>query len=291
MMYLVRKLPSKILLNKVLSNHLNKILDVNLGNRGFHCGSTFFAGHSKWANIRHDKAKNDAKRSKQAAQMAFYITNSVRTHGIDGNPQLSTLLDKAKKLNVTKKIIDNAVKRGTGEITSEVSLTQEVTYEFMGPGAVAIIVEANTDNKNRTIALVKHAMGQFNALQSGCQYLFNKKGSVILEPKDPLETLDDLLEVAIEVGAEDVEEYKDDEGEYSENTKLFRLFAEPNETNALSKELVNKGYKLKDISIGYFAQTESLVEFPEEHSKGFLKAIKELDEIAEVTNYYTNIQD
>lgn len=257
---------------------------------GIHTSSLILAGHSKWANIRHDKAKNDAKRAKESYQMAARISSCVRQSGVDGNAQLVTLIEKAKKLNCTKKIIDNAIKRGNGESTGDNVQTFDTMYEFMGPGAVAFIVEANTDNKTRTIALVKNAMSKFNASIGGCLYLFQKKGWVIFQPKDESETLDDIFEVAIDVGAEDVEEFRDSENEYPGET-LYRVFAEPGETGPLSNKLAERGYKLKDVITGYIPDPESTVDFPEEHAKGFQKAINLLDEIQEVTNYYTNIKE
>lgn len=261
--------------------------------RSISCFSTstrVLAGHSKWANIRHDKAKNDAKRAKEAYQMASRITLCVRQSGVEGNAQLVTLMENAKKLNVTKKIIENAIKRGKGESIGDSTQTFDVVYEFMGPGAVAIIVEANTDNKTRTIGLVKHAMSKFNANIGGCAYLFQRKSWIIFEPNTPEENLDDLLEVAIDIGAEDVEEFIDSENEYPGQT-LFKVITDPSEVSQVSNNLATAGYKLKDVVTGFIADSESAVDFPEEHAKSFEKAINLLDEVQEVTNYYTNIKE
>jgi len=248
------------------------------------------AGHSKWANIKHDKAKNDAKKSREAYSIATRIVSSVKAGGVDGNAQLATLIEKAKKLNVTKKIIENAIKRGTGEISSEGQQLSEVTYEFMGPGGVAFIVEASTDNKTRTIGLVKHAMSKFNASLSPCQYLFERKGSIIFSPLNETETLDDVLEVAIDIGAEDVEDYKDTDNEYGQE-KLFKIVTNAGDIFEISNKLSAKGYTLKDSTTGYVAENDTLVEFPEAHEKGLKKALELLDEIPELTNYYSNIKD
>ena len=258
---------------------------------GMHTSAVLLAGHSKWANIRHDKAKNDARRSKEAYQMASRISLSVRQSGVDGNAQLATLVEKAKKMSVTKKIIENAIKRGKGESTGDSVQTFDVSYEFMGPGAVAIIVEATTDNKTRTVNLVKHALSKFNASASGCLYLFKRKGWIIFEPKDPKnETLDDILEVAIDIGAEDVENFNDTENEYPGET-LYKVITEPSEVASISNKLSEQGYKLKDVATGFIADPESAVDFPEDHAKSFEKAMNLLDEVQEVTNYYTNIRE
>lgn len=220
--------------------------------------------------------------------MATRITTSVKTGGVEGNAQLSTIIEKAKKANVAKKIIDNAIKRGTGELAQEGAQTSEVMYEFMGPAGVAFIVEANTDNKNRTIGLVKHALSKFNASLSPCQYMFQRKGEVIFQPISADELLDSVLEVAIDVGAEDVEDYVDVDNEYS-GQKLFRIITDPADLNSVSNNLSQLGYMLKDSKVMYLPDTE--VEFPEDHEKGMNKCLDLLDDISEVTNYYTNIKD
>lgn len=259
-----------------------------LSRSAFHTSAFSLAGHSKWQNIRHDKAKNDAKKSREAYAMATRITASVKTGGTDGNAQLVTLMDKAKKLNITKKIIDNAIKRGTGELTSETTATP-TSYEFVGPGGVAFIIEAETDNKTRTIGLVKHAMSKFNASLSPCQYLFQRKGEIIFCPLTETEELDDVLEVAIEVGAEDVEDFKDIDGEFN-GERLFRMITETSELNSVSNNLSAKGYTLRDSKSIFLADADNEVDFPEEQEKSWNKCIDLLDEVAEITNYYTNIR-
>lgn len=257
--------------------------------RWLHSSTALCAGHSKWQNIRHDKAKNDAKKSKEAYAIANRITTSVKQGGVDGNAQLATIIEKAKKLNVTKKIIDNAIKRGTGEMDTDGVQMFEVMYEFMGPKGVAFIVEANTDNKTRTIGLVKHALTKFNASLSPCQYLFQRKGEIIFDAKTPDELLDQLLDVAIEVGAEDVESYEDPDGEYG-NLRLFRIITEPSDLNAVSNNLSEMGYKLRDSKTVFLADADSEVDYPEEFAKSMNKCLELLDDINEVTNYYTNIR-
>lgn len=260
------------------------------GVRFLHGSSILSAGHSKWQNIRHDKAKNDAKKSKEAFSMATRITASVKQGGVENNAQLATIIEKAKKANITKKIIDNAIKRGTGEGTGTGAQTFEVMYEFMGPGGVAFIVEANTDNKTRTIGLVKHALLKFNAALSPCQYIFQRKGEVVFEPVSATELFDEIFEVAIDVGAEDVVEFEDIENEY-DGEKLYKMITDPSELNAVSNSLSQKGYKLKDSKTTYVADPDNEVDFPEGLEKSMAKCIELLDDTAEVTNYYTNIRN
>lgn len=257
--------------------------------RTFSTTSSLCAGHSKWANIRHDKAKNDKLRSKQASMIATRIVSSVRQYGVEGNAQLQTLVEKAKKMSITKKVIDNAIKRGTGDSSGDGSVLSQVTYEFIGPGGVAFVIEAETDNKSRTIGLVKHAMTKFNSGLSPCLYLFDRKGEVLFAPKAN-EGVEELLDVAIEVGAEDVDEYNDVDEEYRGET-IYRMITDPQDLYKVSQELSKMGYQLKDSKTSFIAQSENEVEFPEDHEKGLTKAIAMLDEIPEVTNYYTNMKD
>lgn len=255
--------------------------------RNFSCGLVAAAGHSKWQNIRHDKAKNDAKKAREAYALATRIQSSVKSGGVEGNAQLVTLMEKARKLNVTKKIIENAVKRGTGEMSTDES-TAEVSYEFVGPGGAAFIIEANTDNKNRTVGLVKHAMTKFSANMSPCQYLFERKGTVVFEPLNGTEGIDEVLEVAIDVGAEDVEAFEDIDDDYGGGS-LFRVVTDPADVFSVSNQLSERGYKLRDSTTGFLPVAENKVDFPVEHEKAYGKMMALLDEISEITNIYTNV--
>lgn len=246
------------------------------------------AGHSKWQNIRHDKAKNDARKLREAYAMATRITASVKSGGAEGNAQLATLIDKAKKMNITKKIIENAVKRGTGEAHGDGAALTDTMYEFMGPGGVAFIVEATTDNKTRTVSKVKHAMAKFNASLSLCAYLFQRKGEVVFAPKAN-ETLDDVFEVALDIGAEDVMEYDDVDGEYN-GERLFRVVTDPADLNSVSNELSKRGYVLRDSKTVFLAEPGTEVELPEDLEKLLNKCLTELDDIADVTSYHTNLK-
>ncbi|KAL1573431.1 YebC/PmpR family DNA-binding regulatory protein [Candida albicans P57072] len=250
-----------------------------------------FAGHSKWQNIRHDKAKNDARKSKEATLISGRIESCVRVGGKESNARLEQLLEKAKTLNVSKAVVEKAIKRGCGELTDTAQL-QNVQYEFMGPGGVAIIVNALTDNKARTVSMVKNAMTYFQATLSPCSYMFDKMGEVIFLPKDNDESFDDVFEVALEIGAEDVEEFEfDDEFVPGKVHKFYRLLCDPTSINQVSNDLSAKGYKLHESTVRFLANSDSQVPFPEESSKGYLRALDNLDQINDVTDYYTNIEE
>ncbi|KAG7663912.1 uncharacterized protein J8A68_002539 [[Candida] subhashii] len=249
--------------------------------------SVRFAGHSKWANIKHDKAKNDAKKSKEALYVTRRIESCVKQYGKESNPQLDSLLERARKLNVTKAVITNAIKRGAGEMAADGPALSEVQYEFMGLGGIAMIVTASTDNKTRTISKVKNALSYLSASLSPCLYMFERKGEIVFYPKEtkPAEDFDTVFETALEIGAEDFEEVETDK------TPLYRIVCDTKDIPNIVTELKNKGYKLQDSSTRYFANVDSIVPFPDDHIKAFDKTLQELDDIQEVVDYYTNIED
>ncbi len=167
------------------------------------------AGHSKWANIKHRKAAQDAKRGKLWTKVLREVTVAAREGGDPAdNPRLRTAQDKALAANVPKETIERAVSRGAGG--SEGASLEELTYEGYAPGGVAVLVEAMTDNRNRTVAEVRHAFGKFGGnlgTDGSVAYLFDKRGVITFAPGADE---GDVLEAALEAGAEDLE--TDDDG-------------------------------------------------------------------------------
>ncbi|EMG50840.1 hypothetical protein G210_0448, partial [Candida maltosa Xu316] len=225
-----------------------------------------------------------------ASLISTRIESCVRSGGKEANARLDQLLEKAKALNVQKNVIERAIKRGAGELT-DATQQVEVQYEFVGPCGVAVIVNALTDNKTRTVHYVKNAMNYFQASLSPCMYMFEKKGEVVFLPKSGDESFDDVFEVALEIGAEDVEELEfEDEFIPNKVHKFYRLICDHTTINQISNDLSAQGYKLHETGIRYLSNADSEVEFPEANSKGYLRAIDNLDQLADVTDYYTNIQ-
>ncbi len=165
------------------------------------------SGHSKWANIKHRKGAQDAKRAKVFTRLIREITVAARQGGGDAesNPRLRSAMLTARSSNMPNDTIEKAIKRGTGDIDG--MIIEEITYEGYGPGGVAILVECQTDNKNRTTAEVRHCFGKFNGNlgSNGCvTFIFDRKGVVMLDgERCDLET---VMDAAIDAGAEDVEE-------------------------------------------------------------------------------------
>jgi YebC/PmpR family DNA-binding regulatory protein len=164
------------------------------------------SGHSKWSTIKHKKGAADAKRGKLFGKLIKEITMAARTGGGDpgGNPRLRTALLAARAANMPADNITRAIKKGTGDLPGETY--EDFLYEVRGPVGIAVIIEGTTDNKNRTVAEIRHLLDRNGGTlekTGGVMYLFEKKGSITLE--NPTQTADELMEIALEAGAEDIE--------------------------------------------------------------------------------------
>ncbi len=167
------------------------------------------AGHSKWANIKHRKARQDRKRGRQFAKLIREVTMAAKlgTAKLDDNPRLRTAVGKAMAENIPKSTIERAIGRGCGE-DGECAL-DELTYEGYAPGGVAVLVEAVSDNRNRTVAEVRHTFNKYGGslgTDGSVSYLFSRKGQITYAPGADEET---VLALALEAGAEDVETCED----------------------------------------------------------------------------------
>ena len=165
------------------------------------------SGHSKWSSIKHKKGATDAKRGKIFSKLIKEITVAARLGGSDpdGNPRLRAAIAAAKAENMPKENIERGIKKGTGEL--EGVSYEEANYEGYGPGGVAVLVDCLTDNKNRTVADVKHLFERHggNLGEPGCvAWMFEKKGLIVFE-KEKIDE-EQLLDLALEAGAEDVDE-------------------------------------------------------------------------------------
>jgi YebC/PmpR family DNA-binding regulatory protein len=163
------------------------------------------AGHSKWANIKHRKAAQDAKRGKLFTKFIRELTVSAREGGSDpdSNPRLRAAIDKALSNNMTRDTVERAIKRGAGELEGQ--QLETIIYEGYGPGGTAVMVETMTDNKNRTVSGVRHAFSKSGGnlgTDGSVSYLFTKLGVISYSPDTDEEV---LMEAALEAGAEDVE--------------------------------------------------------------------------------------
>ena len=235
------------------------------------------SGHSKWSTIKHKKGAADAKRGKMFTKLIKEIMVAARFGGgdPDGNPRLRTAIAAAKGVNMPKDNIERAIKKGTGEL--EGTHYEEFTYEGYAPGGVAIMVDIMTDNKNRTIADVRHIFSKNNGRigETGCvSYMFLKKGLIVLEKKDVNE--DQLMEIALDVGADDV----NDEGDTFEvvtDTKNFEKVK-----NALDKNSIK--YTLAEITM----VPQNTIRIEGKEAEQTLRLVEMLEDSDDVQKVYAN---
>lgn len=235
------------------------------------------AGHSKWANIKHKKARQDAKRGKVFTKLIREITVAARMGGGDpaDNPRLRLAMDKALGQNMPKDTIERAIERGAGG--GEGSNVEELTYEGYAPGGVAVLVEAMTDNRNRTVAEVRHAFSKHGGnlgTDGSVAYLFSRQGVVSFAPGADEER---IMEAALEAGADDIDVEEDGsitvvtpwEGLGEVVTALKEADLEPEHSEV---SMVPSTY----------------VSLDDEQARSVLKLIDALEELDDVQNVYSN---
>ena len=232
------------------------------------------AGHSKWANIKHKKAKEDAKRGKIFTKLIREITVAAKLGGGDAgsNPRLRAAIDAALSSNMTRDTIDRAVKRGAGG--QDGADVEEVTYEGYGPASVAVLVECMTDNRNRTVAEVRHAFSKSGGnlgTDGSVSYLFSRKGIISFDKGTNEEQ---LMEVALEAGAEDFQ--VNDDGTFDVITS-FEQFGEVKDT------LDNAGLNAENAEVSMIASTEAELNATEaEKVIRLLDMLEDLDDVQKV---------
>ncbi len=235
------------------------------------------SGHSKWATIKRKKAVIDAKRGKIFTKLIKEITIAARHGGGDpaGNPRLRLAIDNAKSQNMPQDNIDRAIKKATGEL--EGVTYHELTYEGYGPAGVAILVEVATDNKNRTVAEVRHIFSKNGgSLGEGgsVAWMFDRKGIISLPKQNKSE--DEIMELIIEAGVDDLQT----EQEFFEVSTSVEAF-EP-----VRKALTEKGLEIENASLQWVAK--NLIEVKGEDAEKVMKLIESLEDCDDVQNVYSN---
>ena len=235
------------------------------------------AGHSKWANIKHRKARQDASRGKIWTKVIREITVAAKGGpDPDDNPRLRLALDKANAANMPKDNIKRAIEKGSG--TGETGVLEEIVLEGYGPGGVAILVEAMSDNRNRTVSDVRHAFSKFGGnlgTDGSVSYLFNKLGIIHIS-KDFSE--EDLLEVVLDAGAEDLV----DEGDY------FEVITSSNDLSNVLETLKTNNIEHTNAELTLRAETS--VSLDQEMSEKVLKIMDFMDELDDVQEVHTNAE-
>lgn len=257
--------------------------------RSFSTGhAVVWSGHNKWSTIKHDKAKNDAERNKLFSKFAQRISLAVKLGGSSDpslNIRLATAIELASKNNVTKKVIENAIKKGSGASAAARggSNMEMCVYEGMGPEGVALVVEALTDNKNRTIGLVRSAFTKANGSMTPTLYFFDKRGYVVATPPPELQDDDDkLLEKLLELdGVQDLET----------EDRACKILTEPTATNAVAAALKLQGFQVSELGMEYAPKNDMRVAVTDQEAlQRIRKFLAALEEIEEVTDVYTNLQ-
>ena len=237
------------------------------------------AGHSKWANIRHKKAKEDSKRSKVFTKVIKELTVAAREGGGDptGNPRLSLAIDNAKAVNLPKDNMERAIKRGTGE-GDDAATYEEVTFEGYGPGGIAYFVEVTTDNNTRSVADIRHIFSKHGGnmgTNGSVSFLFEQKGMIRVTANGKDE--EEFMLEAIEAGADDIQSEDEFFVVYTTREELFNV----------RKALEDGGNKIESAELVREATTETKVDADTALSN--LKMMEKFEDNDDVTNVFTNM--
>jgi YebC/PmpR family DNA-binding regulatory protein len=235
------------------------------------------AGHSKWKQIKHYKAATDAKRGALFTKLIREITMAAKLGGGDasGNPRLRLAIDTAKEASMPKENIERAVKKGTGEL--EGVDYQEVTYEGYGPGGVALLIDAVTDNPTRTVAEVRSKMTRLGGnlgTPNSVAWMFEKKGQIYVDAAKMDE--DTLMEAALDAGAEDVQ--REDE--------RFLITTSPTEFHAVQTALKNKGVAVAEAELAMVPK--NTVQIAGKDAEALFKLIETIEDLDDVQKVWAN---
>jgi len=235
------------------------------------------SGHSKWASIKHKKAAQDSKRGKAFTKIIRELSIAARMDGGDPdvNPRLRKSIADAKAVNMPADNIKRAILKGTGQL--EGTTYEEIHYEGYGPGGVAIYIDVLTDNKNRTVSEIRHIFSRNNGNigESGCVgWVFSRKGYIVVERSKAKE--DDLLEIVLEAGAEDLRE----------DGSNYEIFTEPEDYEAVINALKENKIDLAASNLGYIPNNYVNVEGKQ--AQQLLRLMEELEDHDDVQNVWAN---
>jgi YebC/PmpR family DNA-binding regulatory protein len=240
---------------------------------------TFMSGHSKWSQIKHKKANTDSKRGKAFTKIVKEISVAARSGGgdPDGNPRLRTAIEKAKEANMPSDNIKKAVMKGTGELPG--TTYEESVYEGYGPGGAALLIEALTDNKNRTVSEIRHILSKNGGSlgEAGCvAWMFEKKGYLLVEKSKADE--DTLLSLVLDAGAEDME---NDPAEDD-----YEISTSPDNLNNVREALSKGGIEVRVAEVTMLPK--SYVPLEGSASEQMVRLLGALEDNEDVQNVYSN---
>ncbi len=243
------------------------------------------SGHSKWANIKHKKEKTDAQRAKVFTKIGKEITIAVKAGGGDpnSNSKLRDLIQKAKANNVPNDNIERTIKKALGSTGENY---EEITYEGYGPAGIAVIVEATTDNRNRTAGDVRSYFSKFkgNMGQTGCVgFMFTDKGVIIISNEDGKIDEDKLMETALEAGASD----------FASDGDVFEIYTEPDDLYAVKDALETAGYTVDSAEKDKIPSTYVTLTHEDDikYMRLLIDALEEHDDVMNVYHNWENCDD
>lgn len=238
------------------------------------------SGHSKWANIKHQKARSDEKRGKEFTKIAKEIIIAARQGGGDpeGNSKLKMVIQKAKAANMPNDNIARAIKKGSGELEGDA--LEEIIYEGYGPGGVAIMLDIATDNRNRTASEVRHLFSKHNGNlgETGCVAWMFKRCGVITVNNEDINDQDEFMLKMLEFGAEDVRDDEDD---------TIEVIASPDDFMAVKEAMEKDGVKIEDADVVMLPQNTVEIN-DEDQARKIMKLIDVLEDHDDVQNVYVN---
>jgi len=237
------------------------------------------AGHSKWANIQHRKGRQDAKRGKLFTKLIREITVAAKLGGGEpsANPRLRAAIDNGLSNNMTKDTIDRAIKRGAGG--DESGNVDEIRYEGYGPGGVALIVDTMTDNKNRTVAEIRHVFSKFGGnlgTDGSVSYLFTKIGLISLQNEVDEDT---IMEAALEGGAEDI---------VANDDSSIDIITNPDNLVDVKEAILAAGYKPENTEVTMRASTTN--ELDKKSAETMIRLLDALEDLDDVQKVYSNAE-
>lgn len=240
------------------------------------------SGHSKWHNIQAKKGKADAARGKIFTKLGREILVAVKAGGPDpiSNSKLKDVIAKCKANNMPNDTINNSIKKASGEGSNKVY--EEIVYEGYGPNGVAVIVEASTDNRNRTAADVRHVFDKAggNLGTTGCvSYMFSKKGVIVIDRTTTDKSEDDLMMLALDNGAED----------FSADDECFEITTSPADFSAVREALEKEGLEFVQAEIAQVPA--NTIELDENGAEKMQRLIDNLDDLDDVMNVYHNWEE
>ena len=235
------------------------------------------SGHSKWHSIKHKKASADAKRGKLFTRLIKEISVAARLGGgdVEANPRLRGAVQTAKGANMPQDNIKRAIMKGTGELPGQIY--ESISYEGYGPGGVAVLIEVLTDNKNRTVAELRSIFSKQggNLAETGSvQWMFERKGSIAISQKEVSE--EQLLEIVLEAGAEDLESQEE----------LFNVYTSIDTLEAVKEALQSAGVKMESAEVTMITQTD--VRLENKQAEQMLRLMDALEDLEDVGSVWAN---